>query len=347
MMKGIIAADLFCGMGGLTRGLLDAGIIVEKGYDIDGKVKETYEKNNKGVKFFPGDVSKLSGREILEGIDRKKNFFLLAGCAPCQPFSLINKKSIKRDKRKSLILKFGELIEETKPDFIFMENVPGLRNGKGRKIFEKFLKTLDKEKYIYAHDVLDVKEYGVPQTRKRLVLLASKNFRIKIPLPTNGPKSLNNTPFITVKMAIGKYPKISSGSKHPNISNHECRNLSKINLERLKHIPKDGGLRDNLPAKLILKCHKNYKGHSDVYGRMKLDNWAPTLTCKCTSISNGRFAHPIQDRGISVREAAALQTFKDDYIIYEKITRASSWVGNAVPVKFAEELGRVFLKNGP
>ena len=151
MKKEIVAVDLFCGAGGLTRGLLNSGIKVVKGYDLDEKALMTYEKNNKGAKFFSVDVSVLSGEGLLEGVDRKKNFFLLAGCAPCQPFSLINQNKKEEDERKNLLLSFGRLIKETNPDFIFMENVPGLLNGKGKKIFEKFLEILDEKKYFYFH----------------------------------------------------------------------------------------------------------------------------------------------------------------------------------------------------
>ncbi len=145
-----MAVDHFCGAGGLTRGLLDAGIIVKKGYDFDEKVKDTYEKNNEGTKFFHRNISKLSGKAVLEGIDRENYYFLLAGCAPCQPFSLINNKIDKKDKRKNLVLAFARLIEETKPDFVLMENVPGLKNGKGKEIFREFESRVDKKGYFYV-----------------------------------------------------------------------------------------------------------------------------------------------------------------------------------------------------
>lgn len=344
MKKDIIAAEIFCGIGGLTKGLLDAGITVIKGYDIDPGVAETYEKNNKTVKFFIRDVSTLKGKEILEGIDRKRNFFLLAGCAPCQPFSLINQENAEYDERKILVLQFARLIKETKPDFIFMENVPGLMKGRGKDIFKKFLRVLDNENYFYDFNILDAKDYGVPQRRKRFVFIASKNKEIKLPEPTYGPKSKEKKRFVNVRDAISKYMNEQPGEKS-KIPNHEIRKLGEINKLRLKFIKKNGGSRNDLPENLVLECHKNYKGHGDVYGRMKWDNPAPTLTCKCTSISNGRFAHPSKNRGISVREAAALQTFRDDYIFYGSLTKISMGVGNAVPVKFAESIGRVFLKN--
>jgi DNA (cytosine-5)-methyltransferase 1 len=341
MEKNIVAVDLFCGAGGLTRGLKEAGIDVLRGFDIDKKAKETYEKNNPGSEYFCVDVSKLEKEDLISGIDRKQNLFLLAGCAPCQPFSLINNKSIENDDRKILLLEFGRLIKETKPDFVMMENVPGLKNNKGKLVFEKFISILEKEGYNYDVKVLDVKDYGVPQKRTRLVLIASKKYKVKIPEPTHGIEE-NKKNFVTVKDAISKFPKILPGKKHDEIPNHACRDLSELNKRRMKFIKKNGGSRKDLPEELVLECHKNHIGHGDVYGRMKWDDVSPTLTCKCTSISNGRFAHPTQNRGISVREAASIQTFPEDYIFYGNLTESTKWVGNAVPVKFSEVFGQYF-----
>lgn len=343
MKRGIVAVDLFCGAGGLTRGLLDAGIAVKKGYDIDPKVKETYEKNNPGVKFYHKDVSDIKAEEILEGIDRIENYFLLAGCAPCQPFSNINQKDKENDKRKSLILQVGRLITRLKPDFILIENVPGLKNGKGKHIFDEFEAILDKEGYSYTSKVLDAKDYGVPQKRRRLILLGSKITPLEMPEPTHGPQGSDKKPYRTVEETISKYPPISAGKEDPSVPNHRARQLSELNKLRLKHIRKDGGSRSDLPKRLVLECHNSHKGHGDVYGRMAWKSVAPTLTCKCTSISNGRFGHPSQTRGISLREAAALQTFSDNYIFYGAFTEATKWVGNAVPVEFTRVFGDYFI----
>lgn len=343
MKKGIIAVDLFCGAGGLTRGLLDAGITVVKGYDNDPRLKDTYEKNNEGVTYCCRDIATLSKKEILDGLDLKNNYLLMAGCAPCQPFSAIYKSKKRQDARKNLLLEFGRLIAEILPDFIFVENVPGLKNGKGKKIFSDFETILKRNKYNYVSDVLDAKDYGIPQKRRRLILLASRWNQVEIPEPTHGPKGSGKIPFATVREAIGRFPPLRAGKKHASIPNHECRNLSETNKKRLKHIRKNGGTRKDLPKALRLKCHKNHDGHTDVYGRMKWDDFAPTLTCKCISISNGRFGHPTQTRGISVREAAALQSFKKNYVFYGTLTDNTRWVGNVVPVKFAKFFGNYFV----
>ena len=346
MKKGIVAVDLFCGAGGLTRGLLDAGIEVKKGYDIDSRLKNTYEKNNQGVKFYDEDICTLNKTKILKNIDKKNKYFMLAGCAPCQPFSSINNKDINEDKRSSLLLEFGRLIQEIKPDFIFVENVPGLKKGKGASIYKKFEKALKDENYFFKSNILDAKDYGVPQKRKRLVLIASKHTHIEIPIATHGTKDSELKPYVTVRDVISKYPRIWAGKRHKEIPNHESRNLEEINKLRLKYIKKNGGTRLDLPEHLKLKCHLKHDGHSDVYGRMKWDDVSPTLTCKCTSISNGRFVHPTQARGISIREAAALQTFKDDYVFEGTLTDTTKWIGNAVPVKFSRVFGDYFIKIG-
>ena len=342
--KGIIAVDIFCGAGGLTRGLLDAGIKVKKGYDIDPGLKDTYEKNNEGVNFYCVNVSELKKEEILKDLDLENNYLLLAGCAPCQPFSRINKNDGEDDRRKFLLLEFGRIVKEIKPDFIISENVPGLKRGKGRIIFEHFEKILEDENYFFDSDILNAKDFGVPQNRKRLILLASKHRPVKIPEGKYGLLKPGKKPYLTVRDAISKYPKIEAGGKHPSITNHVTRNLSRTNKLRMKYIKPNGGSRFDLPPRLQLECHKKHTGHTDVYGRMRWDDVAPTLTCKCVSISNGRFGHPDQARGISVREAAALQTFKDKYIFYGTLTDTTGWVGNAVPVKFSRVLGDYFIE---
>ena len=342
MKKGIIAVDIFCGAGGLTRGLLDAGICVKKGFDIDSKVKDTYEKNNEGVKFFCKNVREIRKKDIVGDLDLKNNYLLLAGCAPCQPFSSINQDDTTEDDRKNLLLQLGRLVREVKPDFISVENVPGLKNGRGKSIFSKFEKILTDEGYFFESKILNAKNYAVPQNRRRLVLLASKYEMPVFPKETNDGV---NTPFVTVKDVISKYPSIKAGKKHEEIPNHQSRMLTEKNLMRLKHIPKDGGNRMSLPKHLCLECHKKHNGHSDVYGRMRWNAIAPTLTCKCSSLSNGRFGHPEQNRAISLREAAAIQTFKDNYIFYgSTLTDNTRWIGNAVPVKFAKESNKYFIE---
>lgn len=223
-----------------------------------------------------------------------------------------------------------------------MENVPGLK-GKGSSVLGSFKEMLEQEGYLYDEKVIYAKDYGVPQNRRRYVLIASRKFKPEIPSATHG-KGL--TPYVTVRETISKYPAIKAGQDDQQTSNHRCANLKPILLERLHYTPHDGGSRTDWPDRLVLNCHKTFKGHTDVYGRMKWDEPSPTLTVKCFSLSNGRFGHPEQDRAISLREAAALQTFSDDYIFYGSVQEIGRQIGNAVPVLLAKILGEYILEQG-
>jgi DNA (cytosine-5)-methyltransferase 1 len=333
-MDKIVAVDLFCGAGGLTAGLRKAGVKVVKGIDIDSEVEKTYKLNNPGSTFLNRDISEITAEDLIQGINRQNDLFLLAGCAPCQPFSLQNRTK-RRDKRKSLMKQVGRLIDLTKPDLVLVENVPGFINKKNRYHTE-FIGILKKHKYFFSEGILNARDYGVPQNRRRYVLFASLRSKVSLPEATYGPGKLD---YVTVKDAIAKYPRIKAGGSSKSFPNHSSRILSDLNLERLMIIPKDGGSRNSLPKALELKCHNEHNGHYDVLGRMRWDKPAPTLTCKCTSITNGRYGHPTQNRGISLREAAALQTFSDDYIFYGSKTSIAKQIGNAVPVLLAQKLG--------
>jgi len=339
----ITAIDFFCGAGGLTRGLLDAGINVIAGIDGDKRCRETYERNNHPAVFFKADVRNLDYnliRQLIRGVPKKD--LLFAGCAPCQAFSQQRKScSVRPD--ATLLISFGELIETFKPGQVLIENVPGLTRVRGFSAYKRFLKVLKNNNYEYDGRVIDAKCYGVPQTRRRYVLLAMKRKKPKLPEPLNGP---GRQPYNTVRNAISHFPAIKAGKKHPLFPNHEAASLSELNLRRLRHTPKDGGDRRAWPKELILDCHKGgYKGHTDVYGRMYWDRPSPTLTGKCNSISNGRYGHPSQDRAISLREAASLQTFRDDYVFYGSNVHIATQIGNAVPVRLAEVLGRAIISN--
>ncbi len=339
----IIAIDLFCGAGGLTRGLLDSDISVKYGFDIDKSFETSYEKNNKPSKFLRKDIRDLKGYYIDDLIKLKANeLFLLAACTPCQPFSTHNRKHL-YDRRKSLLLEVGRILKElrSKPDLLFIENVPAI-NEIGLRIVKKFQKILDEMKYNYASNIIDAKDYGIPQRRKRFILIGVKKSLWRdpmcFPIKTHGSSNHGSLPYRTVKDAIAHFPKLKAGLNHEFILNHECASLNPINLERLRY-SRPGGTRGDWPNRLMLSCHKKHKGHSDVYGRMRWDEPSPTLTCRCTSISNGRFGHPSQLRAISVREAAALQTFPDTYEFFGNFNSKAMQVGNAVPPMLAKVFG--------
>ncbi len=341
MQDKLLALDFFCGAGGLTRGLLNAGIHVAAGFDSDGECKRSYQYNNPQSKFVNEDIRKLSTSDLRKHT-RGLSFddMLFAGCAPCQPFSNhVNEVTNWRD--ATLLSEFARIIASAHPRYVLMENVPGMVKVKGNSTFRRFLSTLKSNGYGYVYRTFDAKELGVPQTRRRLLLLAVRKQQPTLPISKHGKKGL---PFRTVRQAISHFPPISAGQSDPKIPNHVAASITPLNLERLRCTPDDGGDRRSWPDHLWLQCHEgDYEGHSDVYGRMAWDFPSPTLTGRCHSISNGRYGHPTQDRAISLREAAALQSFPDGYLFFGSNKHIAQQIGNAVPVLLAEELGRHLL----
>ena len=336
------AVDFFCGAGGLTRGLLDAGIDVVAGFDRDECCRSTYEHNNPGVRFIQTDVSEI-GPEDLRVKCRLRRFddVLFAGSAPCQPFSSQRKGNEQRQDA-TLLGEFGRLVEAALPGYVLIENVPGIAKVRGFSTFQRFLRMLHANGYRYVYDILDAKHYGVPQNRRRLVLLAGRRQEPSLPQSRYGNQL---RPVRTVRQAISHFPAIAAGECHPKVPNHVAASITELNLERLRHTPHDGGDRRSWPERLRLECHKgNYKGHTDVYGRMSWDSPSPALTGRCHSISNGRYGHPEQDRAISLREAAAIQSFPDRYVFFGSNKHVAMQIGNAVPVRLAEQLGKHILE---
>ncbi len=332
----IKAIDFFCGAGGLTRGLLDAGIAVLAGVDTDARLKETYENNNSPSQFLCQDVASVDIRMLRQDLAiQLTDTVLYAACTPCQPFSTLNQMK-GRDPRKELLLRFAELVEAEPPDYVLVENVPGLNTAYGKDVYEKFVAALDKAGLTHRDArFLDAANFGVPQVRKRFLMIASRSGPVSLPGPDSGPKK-------TVREAIGVFPRLEHGSSDPSIANHSARRLHPQHLGIVRAIPKDGGSRSDVKdTSLLLKCHRdNPTVHKDVFGRMSWDGQAPTLTARCTDVYCGRFVHPEQDRGISLREAAALQTFPNDYRFYgESLFFLARQVGNAVPVELARRLG--------
>lgn len=334
------AIDLFCGAGGLTLGLRRAGWDVVAGIDVDGAVSATYESNNDAA-FMPADLRSVTDEEIqiLAGTVSRAEL-LLAGCAPCQPFSKQRRRGRPRERAEATLLgQFGRLVKALKPRVVLMENVPGIAKVPGFSSLRRFLSTLRDCGYECDHQVLNARDFGVPQHRRRYVLLAARGSAPALPSPVNDPASDG----VTVRTAIERFPSIDAGEEDASIPNHYAAQLSPRNLQRIQATPADGGSRRDWPDELTLECHRNTHGYSDVYGRMWWDRVAPTLTSRCNSLSNGRFGHPEQHRAISLREAAALQTFPDDYEFVGAKNRIAGWIGNAVPVAFAEALGRAAM----
>ncbi len=337
----IKAIDFFCGAGGLTRGLLDAGISVVAGLDHDNRNKKTYENNNQPSRFINADITNVDIDALRDELEIcPKDATLYAACTPCQPFSTLNTMHAV-DERKSLLLNFATIVELAPPDYIIVENVPGLSNALGKEIYNEFKKTLKKCGFEIDPQMLDAKEFGVPQTRKRFILIASRHGRPHLPIRTAKNR------FKTVGESIRRFPPIAHGESSEYYNNHRARELRPHHLRIVKAVPVNGGnRRDVTDPSILLECHrKNPDAHKDVFGRMSWDLPAPTLTCRCTDVYCGRFIHPDQHRGISLREAAALQTFDDQYEFFgASILEQARQIGNAVPVRLAKLLGRSILK---
>ncbi|MFA6304822.1 MAG: DNA cytosine methyltransferase [Patescibacteria group bacterium] len=339
--KKIKVIDLFCGIGGLTHGLIKEGLDVVAGIDNDESCKFGYEYNNK-AQFLSQDILKVTAQQINRLFGQKKDTIrVLAGCAPCQPFSRLNLNKVTK-KQLEPLEKFAQLISETKPDIVSMENVGGLANKEKYPIFQTFLSALDNGGYKYKYEVIDVSLYGVPQRRRRLVLLASKFGGIELIKKTHQDKR------ITVRDVIKHLEPIKAGEISLTDPLHRSRMLSEKNLKRVKATPNNGGSSDSWSKDLVLACHKRKTGKTyahTVYGRMKWDAPSPTMTTQCIGLGNGRFGHPEQDRAISLREAAIFQTFPDDYQFYNPsermvINNVAKFIGNAVPVKLGSVIGQ-------
>ncbi|PAT02740.1 DNA (cytosine-5-)-methyltransferase [Candidatus Izimaplasma bacterium ZiA1] len=343
----IKAIDLFCGVGGITHGFIKAGIDVVAGVDIDKTCKFAYEYNNINsdgthAVFLTSSVSEVSSEELdeyLVGAEIK----IIAGCAPCQPFSRHQKdKNNRSDHEKwGLLYDFLHHINNIKPDVVSMENVPALIE---EKVFYDFVETLENLNYKISFIITNSEEYGVPQRRRRLLLLASKLGEINFIKPTHADNS------VTVRDIIGNLPSLVAGEQHEKDFLHRCANLSELNLKRIKQSVPGGSWKD-WDVELLPECYKRITGstYTSVYGRMEWDKVSPTLTTQFGMYGTGRFGHPVQNRALSIREGALIQTFPLDYKFinerkYSK-TAVSRQIGNAVPVRLGEIIARSILEH--
>jgi DNA (cytosine-5)-methyltransferase 1 len=335
----IAAVDLFCGVGGLTYGLKRAGIDVNLGIDIDSNCRFPFEANNQ-TRFSEKSVSDVTAEELFQAWGDAP-YSLLAGCAPCQPFSNYSQGTDhSKDKRWRLLLEFARLVRSTKPDFVTIENVPQLQR---QGIFSEFVRSLEDDGFEVSHQVVDCSEYGVPQQRHRMVLLASRHGKIKM-IPASrryGPT--------TVKDAIGDLPRLEAGGVCKSDPLHQASGLSPLNLQRIL-ASKPGGTWRDWPRQLLADCHtkSSGKGYAAVYGRMEWDQPSPTMTTQFFGFGSGRFGHPEQNRGITLREGAILQSFPKKYKFVEPgrsilVSVVGRLIGNAVPVKLAEAIGKSVL----
>jgi DNA (cytosine-5)-methyltransferase 1 len=335
MMPKISCVDLFCGAGGLTHGFVLEGLPVVAGIDLDPACRFPYEANNK-ANFIERDVSEVSGEE-LSSLFGDASIKVLAGCAPCQPFSTYAQRYEQEANGKwGLLYEFARLAKDVQPNIITMENVPTVAR---HAVFHDFVKALKDLGYEVWHSVVDSSSYGVPQSRNRMVLLASKHGKIEMIPPTHLKRK-------TVREAIGGLQSLPAGGVAEDDCLHMSAKLSEKNLQRIK-ASKPGGSWKDWPKHLITKCHQSDKGktYRSVYGRMEWDKPAPTMTTQCFGFGNGRFGHPEQNRAISLREAAILQSFPQDYIFVSDTNEVmfkvlGRMIGNAVPVDLGRAIAR-------
>lgn len=336
----IRAVDLFCGVGGLTHGLARGGINVVAGVDVDPDCRYPYEANN-ASRFIEKDVETLRAEE-LQPYFADGSFSLLAGCAPCQPFSSYSRsgRNQKYESQWPLVSAFGRLVQSSRPDFVTMENVPQLLD---HQVFNEFLLSLRGYKKWWS--IVECTALGIPQTRKRLVLLASRlgDKSLSISMGASVPR--------TVRSAIESLPKLAAGERDPEDALHAAPALSELNLRRIK-ASRPGGTWRDWPTEIQATCHRRSSGatYPSVYGRMEWDRASPTITTQSFGYGNGRFGHPEQDRAITLREAAILQTFPRDYkfaphsekVIFNRMGRL---IGNAVPVRLGEVIAGALIQH--
>lgn len=335
--------DLFCGIGGLTRGLLDSGLNVIAGFDIDPTCRYTYEHNN-NIQYHQQNIREVHAADLnriyTEGTTR-----VLVGCAPCQPFSQMRFKmggANEQDEKYDLLLEYGRLIEEIHPTVISMENVPQIKET---RIYTQFINILQENGYQFSEKVVYCPDYGIPQSRRRFVLVGSLLGPIELIPPTHNREN------VQVKDFIGHLNPIEAGKIDPTDPLHRSASLTEINIKRIRASHPGGTWRD-WPEELRCSCHKKDSGktYGSVYGRMSWNKIGPTITTQFYIYGTGRYGHPEQDRALSLREGAMLQTFPQNYdfidpnreFVFSDIARH---IGNAVPVRLGEVIGETILNH--
>ncbi|MDD2367752.1 MAG: DNA cytosine methyltransferase [Sulfuricurvum sp.] len=337
-MKRIKAIDFFCGAGGLTHGLRLSGIDVFAGVDIESSCKETYEHNNK-AKFINKSIVEITAKEIKELFlcnISKNDFTMIAGCAPCQPYSMINTRKKQDDDRKTLLDEFRRIIKGVRPHFVLMENVSRLNEE--NPFFAKFIEMLELNGYKLEYKVLNAKNFSVAQNRKRLFLIATRLKKINLSF-----ENLHYKTPITLKDVIYHLESINHDQPSETDPLHKSKTLNEINLKRIKATPKNGGLRSVWSNELKVPCHARKEVFLDNYGRLAWNSLSSTITTKFNQYYSGRFGHPEEDRALSLREGALIQSFPANYNFFGSETEIAKQIGNAVPVNLSKAVGETIV----
>ena len=337
------AVDFFCGAGGMSLGLKNAEIKVLAGIDNAADCRRTYEANIHGAKFIKHDISTLSPKSLARRLSLEVDDpnLIFAGCSPCQFWSKIRTDKTKSARTAFLLKQFQKFIRYFRPGFVVIENVPGLHSRKAQSILPGFMEFLSQQEYSFDDGIINANHYGVPQNRIRYLLIATRLAK-KISLPAPAPdSSLNVGDFIGVKNG---FQEIEAGWRDCSDFQHSACGLSSENLRRIQITPKSGGDRSSWKDNDNLQINA-YRGKDnifrDVYGRMYWDRPAPTITTRFNSFSNGRFGHPEENRAISIREGATLQTFPKNFVFYgTNLSHLARQIGNAVPPELALKIGQ-------
>jgi DNA (cytosine-5)-methyltransferase 1 len=347
----LTAAELFAGGGGLAQGLYDAGAHPVAAVELDDYAADIFALNHPQVQLFRKDVRDVTGDQLRK-TSPTGQVDILAACPPCQGFSTLTTKYRRSDPRNFLVAEVARITRELQPAALMLENVPGLAR-RGKSILDALIAELEDDGYVVNWSVLQVADFGVPQSRRRLVLLAGKGFWIPMPDPSHSQYGEEGLPrWRTVRDALfvrGEPVRVDEAIQNGGFQTadwHVVRKLGEANLERLKHaVPGKG--RGALPKHLRPVCHQGRDdGFTNTYGRLAWDQPSSTITAGCLSPSKGRFGHPEQLRTISLREAALLQTFPPGYRFGgDRIDASCSVVGNALPCRFAEVIARRVMQS--
>lgn len=336
-----VVIDFFSGCGGTSAGLRLAGLQISAAVDFDTAAVATYKANFPDVSVHETDIRELA-LDVFDHLPQRSAPLVFSACAPCQPYSTMRPTGSPASNRdRSLLLCLLPFVDRLRPDVVLVENVPGLQRVPGGSTWNRFSRHLERAGYAIRWQVVDCRDYGVPQRRQRLVMLASRHGVIDLPMPTHGK---GRQPYATLREWIGHLPPIEAGETHPLDQVHRAGAIGELNMKRLTAL-REGGSRSEWPEELWLGCHQRAKGHQDTYGRMSYDATAPVLTTKCTDITNGRYGHPTQNRALSVREAALLQTFPETFEFIGGLKSMTKQVGNAVPVLLAKAMGVHILEH--